>query len=84
MNSNVAIMVVLIVLITSIATVFRAKYGIRRDNRGNELPLHDNSAETARMREEMKALKDRVAVLERIATDRNQLLEQEFDRLRDS
>ena len=83
MNSNVAIMVVLIVLITSIAGVLRAKYGIRKDKHGNELPLHDN-AETARMREEMKVLKDRVAVLERIATDRNHLLEQEFERLRDS
>jgi len=82
MNSNVAIMVVLIVLITSIAGVLRAKYGIRRDRHGNELPIH-NSGETERMREEIKVLKDRIAVLERIATDRNHSLEQEFERLRD-
>ena len=82
MNSNVAIMVVMIVLIVSIANVLRAKYGIRRDRHGNELPLHDG-AETERMREEVKVLKERVAVLERIATDRNHLLEQEFERLRD-
>ena len=82
MNSNIAIMVVLIVLITSIAGVMRAKYGIRRDRHGNELPMH-NSAETERMREEIKVLKDRIAVLERIATDRNHSLEQEFERLRD-
>lgn len=82
MNSNVAIMVVLIVLITSIAGVMRAKYGIRRDRHGNELPIH-NSAETERMREEIKVLKERIAVLERIATDRNHSLEQEFERLRD-
>lgn len=82
MNSNIAIMVVLIVLITSIAGVMRAKYGIRRDRHGNELPLH-NSGETERMRDEIKVLKDRIAVLERIATDRNHSLEQEFERLRD-
>jgi hypothetical protein len=35
------------------------------------------------MREEMKVLKERVAVLERIATDRNLSLEQEIERLRD-
>jgi hypothetical protein len=56
--------------------------GIRKDRHGNELPMHD-SAETQRMREEMKVLKDRVAVLERIATDRNLGLEQEIERLRD-
>ena len=82
MTSNVAIMVVLIVLITSIASVMRAKYGIRRGPRAPELPVLDG-AETERMREEMKVLKERVAVLERIATDRNHSLEQEFERLRD-
>jgi hypothetical protein len=35
------------------------------------------------MREEMKVLKERVAVLERIATDRNHSLEHEIERLRD-
>jgi len=83
MTSNVAIMVVLIVLIVSISSVIRTMVSARRDRRDGELPLQD-SAETARMREEMKVLKDRVAVLERIATDRNHLLEQQFEQLRDS
>ena len=82
MNINVVIMVVLIVLITSIAGVMRAKYGVRRDRHGNALPAQDG-AETERMREEIKMLKERLAVLERIATDRNHSLEQEFERLRD-
>jgi len=83
MNSNIAIMVVLIVLITSIASVMRAKYGPRRHrDGGGELPQQD-TPETARMREEIKFLKERVAVLERIATDKNHSLEQEFERLRD-
>jgi len=82
MNMNVAWMVVAIVFIVSITSLLRARMGIRKDRHGNELPLHD-SAETERMREEMKVLKERVAVLERIATDRNLSLEQEIDRLRD-
>ena len=82
MSSNVVIMVVLIVLITSIAGVMRAKYSVRRDRHGNPLAAHDG-AETERMREEIKVLKERLAVLERIATDRNHSLEQEFERLRD-
>ena len=75
-------MVVLIVFITAIASVLRARYGIRRDSKGNEYPIHD-SREAERLREEVGKLKDRVAVLERIATDKNHLLEQEFERLRD-
>ncbi len=82
MPNSVAFMVVAIVFIVSITSLLRAKMGIRKDYRGNELPLHD-SAETQRMREEMKVLKERVAVLERIATDRNLSLEQEIERLRD-
>jgi cbb3-type cytochrome oxidase subunit 3 len=77
-----ALMVVAIVLIVSVTSLFRARMGIRKDYMGNELPLHD-SAETKRMREEMQVLKERVAVLERIATERNHSLEQEIDRLRD-
>lgn len=83
MNANVAFMVVAIVLIVSITSLLRARLGIRKDRHGNELPLHDSGPETQRMREEMKALKERVAVLERIATERNLSLEQEIERLRD-
>jgi hypothetical protein len=82
MPNSVAFMVVAIVFIVSITSLLRARMGIRKDRHGNELPMHD-SAETQRMREEMKVLKDRVAVLERIATDRNLGLEQEIERLRD-
>lgn len=82
MPNSVAFMVVAIVFIVSVTSLIRARMGIRKDRHGNELPLHD-SAETRAMREEMKVLKDRVAVLERIATDRNLSLEQEIERLRD-
>ncbi len=75
-------MVVLIVAIVCIAGVFRAKYGIRRDAMGNEMPIGDPDAE--RLRDEVRALKERVAVLERIATDgdRGRSLEREIDALR--
>lgn len=76
-------MVVLIVLITAIASVLRARFGIRRDNKGNEYSIRGDGAEAARLRDEVKALKERVIVLERIATDKNHLLEQEIERLRD-
>lgn len=82
MPNSVAFMVVAIVFIVSITSLLRARMGVRKDRHGNELPHHD-SAETQRLREEMKVLKDRVAVLERIATDRNMSLEQEIERLRD-
>lgn len=71
-------MVVLIVLIVTIGQVIRAKV----QNRGKPLRLADDP-EASRLRDEVKTLKDRVAVLERIATDKNHLLEQEFERLRD-
>jgi hypothetical protein len=75
-------MVLGIVLMVSIASVLKARMGIRKDMYGNELPARDE-AEVVRMREDMKVLKERVAVLERIATDRNHSLEHEIERLRD-
>lgn len=71
-------MVVLIVLIVTIGQVIRAKVA----GRGRAANLA-NDPEAARLRDEVKALKERVVVLERIATDKNHLLEQEFERLRD-
>ncbi len=74
-------MVVLIVAITAVASIFRARYGIRRNRHGDEFQIND--AETKALRDEVRTLKERVQVLERIATDKSNLLEQEFDRLRD-
>lgn len=72
-------MVVLIVLIVSIASVIRARFTRpphRRQATGSD-------AEAGRLKDEVRTLKERVAVLERIATDKNHLLESEFERLRD-
>jgi len=81
MFDNPFSMVVAIVLIVSIAGVLRAKYGVLRDKHGNERPLRD--PDTDRMRAELNMLKERVAVLERIATDGSSKLDREIEALRD-
>lgn len=84
MNSNVMWMVLGIVLIVSVAGLLKARMGIRKDMWGNE--VKDDGGDTfevEQMREQMKALKERVAVLERIATDKNHGLEHEIEKLRD-
>lgn len=81
MIDNPFSMVVAIVLIVSIAGVLRARYGVLRDKHGNERSMSDPGAD--RMRNELKALKERVAVLERIATDESAKLDREIEALRD-
>jgi len=83
-------MVVLIVLITAIASVIRARYGIVRTGRGREevyVGRQENDAEKQMLRGEVRELKDRIAVLERIVTDgdrnRGLALEREIEALRD-
>ena len=76
------VMVVLIVAMAMVAGVLKA-WGGGRKSRGQEGPDRIDHAETVRMREEMRMLKELVAVLERIATDRNHALEHEIERLRD-
>lgn len=75
---NVFEMVLGIVIVGSIAQVLRSMF----QRRAKPVRLADDP-DAARMREEIRTLKDRVIVLERIATDKDHLLEQEFERLRD-
>jgi hypothetical protein len=78
-------MVVAIVLICVVAGVIntknKAKLGIVEDDDGQQRRIVDPDA--GRMREEIKQLKERIAVLERIATDKGNRLEQEIEALRD-
>ena len=78
------IMVIMIVLIVMIATVLRAKYtgGRRRYGRDDDLPARD-TAETVRLREEVKMLKERLAVIERITVEKENSLAREIESLRD-
>jgi hypothetical protein len=82
-------MVVVIVLIVSIASVVRARYGVIRTGRGKEeifVGNQRNDAEAERLHGEVRQLKDRIAVLERIVTDgdrnRGIALEREIEALR--
>jgi hypothetical protein len=81
-------MVVAIVAITGIASVLRAKYGVIRTGRGREAREEfvgrTDNADAAKMRDEIKTLKERIAVLERITTDTNAAvtLDREIEKLR--
>jgi hypothetical protein len=78
-----AIIIVALVMIASVLkTRYRAMNGIIADEDGNERAAVDPDA--ARLREDVKALKERIAVLERLATDNNRAvdLDREIERLR--
>jgi len=78
-------MVVLIVGIVMFATVLKARYAPR--HRGRTCGIADeqpDTGEAARLREEVKMLKERIHVLERITTDRENSLSREIEELRDS
>ncbi len=82
--------VVAIIIIVTIGRVMRSKYraqhGILEDKEGNAVATqikHDPDSD--RLKEEVKYLKERVAVLEKIATDDRgaRELEKEIEKLRD-
>ena len=85
-------MVVAIVGITAVASVVRAKYGYgrRHGRRGERLYGDDGGsdivAENNQLRDEMRGLKDRIQVLERLATDDEsdaRRLDREIEKLRE-
>lgn len=84
-------MVVLIVGMVIAARIYRDRCGMGggrlRDRfdapRRQRFADPADDAENQRLREEVRALKDRIAVLERIATDRTTRLDQEIEALRD-
>ena len=73
-------MVAIIVVAVMIASVLRAKYGHRRGD-GEGAP--QEQAENLRLRDEVRELKERLKVLERIAVDKENSLAREIDQLRD-
>jgi len=82
MNSG-ELMVVLIVAIVMFASIVRAKYGYSRHGRRDRGVQSDDNAETLRLREEVKQLKDRLHVLERITVEKENSLAKEIESLRD-
>ena len=78
-------MVVLIVGMVMLASIFRGKYGHRgRFGRGRDSEVSaEEHAETLRLREEVKQLKERIHVLERITVDKENSLSRQIEELRD-
>ena len=74
-------MVVLIVAIVMITSVMRAKYSHRR--RGGIESDPAEKVETLRLKDEVQHLKERIHVLERIATDKEDTLSRQIEELRD-
>jgi len=72
-------MVAIIVAVVMIATVLKARYRYSRPSDSGPV----ETAESLRLREEVKALKERIHVLERIATEKENSLAREIDDLRD-
>ena len=73
------VLVLLIIAIVMAASIIRAKYGRRSSG---EQPVEERG-ETLRLREEVKELKDRIKVLERITVEKENSLAKQIDELRD-
>ena len=71
-----------IVLVIAVVSVIRMKMGIRTDRHGNEVSARDDG-EARRLRDEVKQLKERLAVLERITIEKENSLERQIEQLRD-
>jgi len=79
------IMVVAIVAIVMVASIIRAKYGYGRYGRHQnptQVSVEEHS-ENLRLRDEVKELKERLKVLERITVEKENSLSREIDSLRD-
>ena len=59
-----------IVIVGAIASVLKARYGVRETKDG-DMPIHDpaTAADNVRLRDEIRGLKERIQVLERVVTD---------------
>lgn len=80
-------MVVAIIIAVTIGSVLKARYGIRKDGQDFSRDRADmaGAAENARLRDEVRSLKERVQVLERVVTDAegSVRLDREIESLRD-
>lgn len=75
------IMAVIIVAIVMFATVIKSRH--RGSFGPDEGELRVRSDETERLRDEVKKLKERLAVLERITVEKENTLDRDIERLRD-
>ncbi len=78
--------VLAIIVITGVFQIIRARMGLpafgsRR--RSSEMERGEDPLEAERLRNEVRGLKERVQVLERIATDKEDTLSRQIESLRD-
>jgi uncharacterized protein YlxW (UPF0749 family) len=78
-------MVVVIVAIVMFAGVLRAAFGVgrRRGRHGRDEAPVAAVAENDRLKQEVQALRDRIAVIERITVEKENSLEREIEKLRE-
>jgi len=76
-------MVVLIVAIVMFAGVMRARYGSTRHGRDGGGIDPKEQAENLRLRDEVRELKERIQVLERITVEKENTLSKQIEELRD-
>jgi hypothetical protein len=74
------IFVLMIITITMIGGIMKARYGYRHDR---DLPDARDDGETMGLKEEVRALKERLQVLERITIEKESSLNREIDSLRE-
>ena len=75
-------MVAIIVVAVMIASVLRAKYSRQHRDNGGQVSAQEH-AENLRLREEVKELKERLHVLERITVEKENTLSRQIEELRD-
>ncbi|MEO7365715.1 MAG: hypothetical protein ABIW03_05305 [Sphingomicrobium sp.] len=75
--------VLALLLMIFVFAIIRHKMGIPHRSMRQMRGEPEDSQEAVRLREEVKALKERLQVLERITTDRESSLSREIDELRD-
>jgi uncharacterized protein YlxW (UPF0749 family) len=76
-------MIAIIVVAAVIASIFKARYGYSRRHRGGAEISPEEKAETLRLRDEVKQLKERINVLERITVEKENTLSRQIEELRD-
>ena len=75
-------MIAIIVIAVMIASVFKARYGHSRRRVEVEADPQEH-VENLRLRDEVKELKERIKVLERITVEKENSLAQQIEELRD-
>lgn len=74
--------VLLLVGLIFVYQIVKHKLGIRKDFRGIDVPPVEDNAEARLLRDEVRQLKDRIQVLERITVEKENSLAREIEDLR--